>query len=72
MRENIEKGFHGRSFTTFVLLFAALVIAISDRQAVEQAVSLDPMTAAACTLDQIHEMLEELFRADAPYLPQFG
>jgi len=42
-----------------------------DRQAVEQAVALDPMTAAACTLDQIHDMVEELFEADAPYLPQF-
>jgi alpha-galactosidase len=42
-----------------------------DRRAVEQAVALDPMTAAACTLDQIHSMVEELFRADAPYLPQF-
>ena len=42
-----------------------------DRKAVEQAVALDPMTAAACTLDQIHDMVEELFRADAPYLPQF-
>ena len=42
-----------------------------DRSAVEQAVALDPMTASACTLDQIHDMVEELFKADAPYLPQF-
>jgi alpha-galactosidase len=42
-----------------------------DRRAVEQAVALDPMTAAACTLDQIHDMVEELFAADAPFLPQF-
>ena len=42
-----------------------------DRNAVEQAVALDPMTGAACTLDQIHDMVEELFKADAPYLPQF-
>ena len=42
-----------------------------DCKAVEQAVALDPMTAAACTLDQIHDMVEELFKADAPYLPQF-
>ncbi|MDP6778223.1 MAG: alpha-glucosidase/alpha-galactosidase, partial [Candidatus Latescibacteria bacterium] len=43
-----------------------------DREAVKQAVALDPMTAAACTLDQVHDMVEELFQADAPYLPQFG
>ncbi len=42
-----------------------------DRKAVEQAVALDPMTAAACTLDQIHDLVDELFQADAPYLPQF-
>ena len=42
-----------------------------DRKAVEQAVALDPMNATACTLDQIHDMVEELFQADAPYLPQF-
>jgi alpha-galactosidase len=42
-----------------------------DRRAVEQAVALDPMIAAACTLDQIHDMVEELFVADASYLPQF-
>ena len=29
MRENTKRGFHGRSFTTFVLLFATLVIATS-------------------------------------------
>jgi alpha-galactosidase len=43
-----------------------------DRKAVEQAVALDPLTAAACTLDQIHEMVEELFEAEAEYLPQFS
>jgi alpha-galactosidase len=42
-----------------------------DKTAVEQAIALDPLTAAVCTLDQIHDMVEELFKADAPYLPQF-
>ena len=42
-----------------------------DRKAVEQAVTLDPLTASACTLDQVHDLVEELFEADAPYLPQF-
>lgn len=42
-----------------------------DRDAVEQAIALDPLTAAVCTLDQIHAMVEELFRLNAEYLPQF-
>jgi alpha-galactosidase len=42
-----------------------------DRRAVEQAIALDPLTASACTLDQVHDMVAELFAADAPYLPQF-
>ena len=31
-----------------------------DRKAIEQAIALDPLTAATCTLDQIHQMTEEL------------
>ena len=33
--------------------------------------ALDPLAAAMCTLDQIHEMVEELFEAEAECLPQF-
>jgi len=44
---------------------------LGDRKAVEQALALDPLTAAVCTLDQIHNMVEELFEANAEYLPQF-
>jgi alpha-galactosidase len=43
-----------------------------DRKAAEQAVALDPLTAAVCTLDHIHDMVEELFDALAIYLPQFN
>jgi len=42
-----------------------------DYQAIEQAVALDPLTAAACSLDQIRAMVAELFAADAAHLPQF-
>jgi alpha-galactosidase len=42
-----------------------------DRKAVEQAVALDPLTAAVCTLDQIHDMVQETFEALAEWLPQF-
>jgi alpha-galactosidase len=41
-----------------------------NRVAVEQAIALDPLTAV-CTLDQIHDMVEELFEVNAEYLPQF-
>jgi len=39
--------------------------------AVIHAVALDPLTAAACTLPQIHEMVDELLEAQAQWLPQF-
>lgn len=42
-----------------------------DRTKIHQAVKLDPLTAAVCTLDEIHEMTEELFEANAAYLPTF-
>ncbi|WP_224337614.1 alpha-glucosidase/alpha-galactosidase [Haloprofundus halobius] len=40
-----------------------------DREAVHRAVKLDPLTAAALTLDEIHEMTEELIAANEAYLP---
>jgi alpha-galactosidase len=43
----------------------------ADRKAIEQAVALDPLTAALLTLDQIHEMVEEAFVALAEWLPEF-
>ncbi|MDE0431596.1 MAG: hypothetical protein OXH98_17675 [Caldilineaceae bacterium] len=43
-----------------------------DRGAAEQAVALDPLTAAVLTLDQIHEMVETTFGELAGYLPQFS
>jgi len=42
-----------------------------DRDAVRQAVALDPLTAAVCTLDQVADMVDELFEALTEYLPQF-
>ena len=43
-----------------------------DREAVTHAVMLDPLTAAVCTLDQIRQMVIELFEAEARWLPQFA
>jgi alpha-galactosidase len=40
-------------------------------EAVHYAVALDPLTAAACTLPQIHAMVEEMLEAEAAWLPMF-
>ncbi len=40
-----------------------------DQNALRQAVKLDPLTAAACTLDEIGAMVDDLLAANAEYLP---
>jgi alpha-galactosidase len=42
-----------------------------DTDAVYHAVMLDPLTAAVCTLPQIHALVAELLEAEAQWLPQF-
>ena len=42
-----------------------------DTDAVYHAVMLDPLTAAVCTLPQIHSMVSELLEAQSHWLPQF-
>ncbi len=42
-----------------------------DSDAVYHAVMLDPLTAAVCTLPQIHAMVTEMLDAQAQWLPQF-
>jgi len=42
----------------------------NDRDAIHQAVKLDPLTAAELTLSEIHEMTEELIEANEAYLPE--
>jgi alpha-galactosidase len=44
----------------------------NDRAHVYHAVMLDPLTAALLTLDGIRAMVDELFVAHAPFLPQFA
>jgi alpha-galactosidase len=39
--------------------------------AVHQAVMLDPLTAAVCTLPQIREMVDEMLEAESQWLPEF-
>ncbi len=43
-----------------------------DKEAVHHALMLDPLTAAVCTLPQIHALVEEMFDAQARWLPQFN
>ncbi len=40
--------------------------------AVHQAVMLDPLTAAVCTLPQIHNMVDEMLADQVAWLPQFS
>ena len=42
-----------------------------DTESIKHAISLDPLTAAVCTLDQISEMTNEMFAAQKHWLPQF-
>lgn len=42
----------------------------NDREAIHQAIKLDPLTAAALTLEEAHEMTEELIQANREYLPE--
>jgi alpha-galactosidase len=42
-----------------------------DPDAVHYAVMMDPLTAAVCTLPQIHDMVDEMLEAQAQWLPQF-
>jgi len=42
-----------------------------DRRAAFQAVAMDPLTAAVCSLDEIQAMVDEMFTAEAQWLPQF-
>ena len=52
-------------------LLAVRAALTGDVKAVEQAVALDPLTAAVLSLDQIKSLVADLLAADRPYLPQF-
>jgi alpha-galactosidase len=42
-----------------------------DREMIYRAVQMDPLTGALLPLSKIREMVDELFAAEAAYLPQF-
>ena len=43
-----------------------------DPEAIRRAVKLDPLTAAACTLDEADAMIDDLLEANAAYLPEWA
>ena len=51
-----------------LIVHAALT---GEVDAVHHAVLLDPLTAAVCTMPQIHAMVDELLQAQERWLPQF-
>ena len=51
---------------------AVLAAQTADREHVYHAVMLDPLTGALLTLEQIRSLVDELFAAEATWLPQFA
>ena len=43
-----------------------------DKEAIYQAVALDPLTAAVCSLDEIWKMTDDMFAANERWFPQFA
>ncbi len=43
-----------------------------DREVVRQAMALDPLTAAVCSLDEIWQLTDAMFNANERWLPQFA
>ena len=43
-----------------------------DRGAIYQAMALDPLTAAVCSLDEIWKLTDEMFAANETWLTQFA
>lgn len=42
-----------------------------NKEAVFQAVALDPLTSSILTLDEIKKMVDEMLKAEEKYLPKF-
>lgn len=55
-----------------VQLLAVEAALNGDPEALVQALAMDPLTGAVCTLHEIREMCRELLEAQRPWLPQFA
>ena len=42
-----------------------------NREKIYHAILLDPNTASVCSTTQIREMVEEMFKAEAKWIPKF-
>ena len=49
---------------------AAIACVEANPQAAIHSLMLDPLTAAVCSLEEIHNMARELFAAEAKFLPE--
>jgi len=54
-----------------VQILAAQAAVEGDTEKLVQAVALDPLAGAVCTLKQIRDLCRELLEAERPWLPQF-
>jgi alpha-galactosidase len=54
-----------------VQLLAADAAMHGDTESLVQAVAMDPLTSAVCTLKEIREMTSEMLEAQRPWLPEF-
>ncbi len=54
-----------------VQLLAAEAAIDGDTETLVQAVAMDPLTSAVCTLKEIREMTAEMLEAERQWLPQF-
>lgn len=43
-----------------------------DKDLIRQAIKMDPLTSAVCSLDEIESLVNEMFAAQAEWLPQFS
>jgi alpha-galactosidase len=43
-----------------------------DREAIYQAMALDPLTAAVCSLDEIWKLTDDMFATNKRWLTQFA
>ena len=50
---------------------AATAVIEQDRDAAEYALMIDPLTAAVCSLEEIHQLFDEMVSVQRPYLPEF-
>ena len=66
--DGVDRVFEQHAREIELIVHAALT---GDTEAIYHAVMLDPLTAAVCTLPQIHDMVGELLAAQRQWLPQF-